>query len=835
MAPGALGLVFSIGEGGFRMSDYRRLRLKAAELRKSCDPEMFDFASTAELKAVPGVFGQERAKEALEFGLNMKSEGYNIFVCGPSGIGRHSMVQQTLKSIARKRPVPRDWLYVCNFQDLQKPLAISFPAGRGSRFQKGLEKTVETALEQVEQALHGEDLVRHRSEELKALFEEANKRLAKMEKEARKQGFTIVRQAESFTPVPLQDGEAISQEQFLALPEKERGVIMQKTVALQDRVNEALRQYQRLEYQVRQKLQVMETDATVQVVTEVFTPFIQLYSDQERVSDYLKALQADLAEHASMLLTQNSDNDGSRWFHQMDKRNIMRRYQVNLLVDNQGQKHAPVVYESKADYNTLFGQIDHEGEFGILSTDFTHIRGGALHRANGGYLILDVQDVLNSYYIWQELKQVLRHQRLKVENLASVIGLLNSASLDVESIPVDLKVILIGDYWSYYVLNEVDSDFRRLFRVRVDFDTEMKRDRRQMKNYAGFIASVCEQEQLRHFTPGAVARVVESGSRLAEDRNKLSSWFDRLKEIICESDAAAGKRKAELVAEEDVVAALRARRRRASRLEDRIFENMRQQVLLIDTDGDRIGELNGLAVYNMGDYAFARPMRITAKTYVGSKGLVNIERETHMSGSIHSKGILTLSGYLGGQYAKEQPLSLSASVTFEQSYGEIEGDSASSAELCALLSSLGQFKIYQGIAVTGSVNQNGEIQPIGGVNEKIEAFFKLCQQRRLNGRQGVIIPKQNVQDLMLDEEIVAAVNAEQFSVWAVGHINEAISILSGLELGIMEMSGRFTPDSIHDLVDQRLREFNSLRSGRTADQEELFSARILRRRNRRSK
>ncbi|MDO4540859.1 MAG: ATP-binding protein [Syntrophomonadaceae bacterium] len=807
-----------------------KLRLDAKALSHKCDAGIFDFATTAELKALDGIFGQERAQQALEFGLSIENEGYNIFICGAGGTGRHSLLQSILKKKVRKMPAPPDWLYAFNFRDEEQPLALSLPAGQGAVFQKQLYQCVGKALAAIEQAMHGADLGKSRGEQFQGLVEEANKRLARMEREARRQGFTITRQGEGFGTVPIKKGAPMSQDDFMGLPEKERGELMKRGVALQEKINEAMRQYRELEYKARNRVQNMEMKVARQILRQHLDLLKSDYSENKAIEQYLSDLQEDMLDKLDLLLGQFGEEGEPNFFRQLDRRSLMRRYQVNVVVDNSGLKCAPVIWESKAEYVNLFGQIDHESEFGVLSTDFTHIRGGAAHKANGGFLILEAERVLRSYYVWNELKQVLRSHRLQIENPGQILGLFGSKGLRAQSIPADFKVILVGDLWHYYLLLENDEEFRRLFRVRVDFDTDMKRDRRHAKNYARFVASVCERESLLPFAPDAVARVVEYSSRLAEDQQKLSAHFDHIKEVLCEASSCCGRRQSSIVQEHDVLDALQARKRRSSMFEDRLFENLKRDILMIDTQGERIGELNGLAVYNAGDYMFARPLRITAKTWMGEKGLVNIERETQMSGRIHSKGVLTLNGYLGSQYAQYQPLSLSASLTFEQSYGGIEGDSASSAELYAILSSLGQFPLRQGIAVTGSVNQNGEIQAVGGVNEKIEAFFRLCRQKGLTGEQGVIIPCQNVRDLMLEEELVTAVADKRFSIWAIAHIDEGIEILSGLPAGERQMSS-FTEGSVHALVDQRFRKWNQIKRSGQADN--MVSANVIRRRMRR--
>jgi len=493
----------------------------------------------------------------------------------------------------------------------------------------------------------------------------------------------------------------------------------------------------------------------------------------------------------------------------------LRRYQVNHFVDCAGMKHAPVVFESNPTYSNLFGQIEFESEFGVLSTDFTRIKPGAIHRANGGYLVLHIYDIAKNFYVWDKLKRVLRNKEIAVESLNKNLGLGNSETLQPEKIPVDIKLILIGEPIYYFLLYTQDEEFQKLFKIKADFDVEMDRSLIHMKDYARLISSVCSSENLCHFDPGAVARVVDYGSRMAEDQRKLSTLFNKLVEIIYEANGWAKYEKAEVVNAGHVQKAIAEKKYRSAMIEEKIQQQIDQDSLIINVIEHRVGELNGLAVYAMGDYSFGKPVRITAKTFMGEKGLVNIEREIQMSGKIHSKGVLTLSGYMGSQYAQDKNLSLSASLTLEQSYSGIEGDSASSAELYALLSSLAKLPLDQGIAVTGSVNQNGEIQPVGGINQKIEGFFQVCQRKGLNGRQGCIIPKKNLAQLMLDEIVVEAVQSNQFHIWAVESIDEGIEILSGIPAGKRDENGEFPPGTVHYLVDEQLRAWS--RKGRRGD------------------
>jgi lon-related putative ATP-dependent protease len=560
----------------------------------------------------------------------------------------------------------------------------------------------------------------------------------------------------------------------------------------------------------------LEKETAREITAHYFTPLFDKYRESERIIKYLEAMQQDILSHTD-IFSENEEPSVMTIFRSRDKKAFLRRYQVNLVVDNSGLKHAPVIIETNPNFANLFGQIEYEGEFGVLATDFSKIKAGSIQRASGGYLILHIYDVVKNYYIWDTLKKVLKNKKIVIESISKNLGFSNTETMEPEPMPLAVKVILIGDPYYYHVLYNYDEEFQKLFKIKADFDTEMERTPGHIKDYARFIASVCVKNNLRHFSREAVARIIEYSSRMAEDQRKLTTLFNKLVEIIYEADCQAEFEQADLVGLQHVNQAIADKRRRSALLEEKIQEHIDRNTLIINVDDEKIGELNGLAVYQTGELAFGKPVRITAKTFMGEKGLVNIEREIRMSGSIHSKGVLTLSGYMGAQYARNKPLGLSASLTFEQSYQGIEGDSASSAELYALLSSLCEVPIKQGIAVTGSVNQNGEIQPVGGVNYKVEGFFEVCQRRGLTGRQGVIIPRQNVADLMLDDEVIEAVKARKFTIWAVSHIDEGIEILTGLQAGTRDKRGHFPPDTLHYLVDQKLTEWHERRKSFASD------------------
>ncbi|MBO8158334.1 MAG: AAA family ATPase [Thermosyntropha sp.] len=768
---------------------------------------MFKFKSTEELKPLKGIIAQERALKAVSLGIDIEHLGYNVYLSGAVGCGKMTLARQVLENKAKKEPVPSDWCYVYNFKNPDMPKALELPSGQGKVFQKTVAENVEKVIDSIIKALSSEEVENKRNQILNQFMEETNRRYLKLEEEARAYGFTIARNEAGVTSIPLKDGEIMSQEDFVRLSDEERNEIMKKGSIVQEKLNDALRQYREMEKSVREKIRLLESEAAREVIEPYFNKLIDKYKNFPKVIQYLQEMQEDILENKDNF-TKSHEDSPFNFLNHMSRRSVLRKYQVNLIVDNSELKHAPVIIEKNPTYANLFGQIEYEGEFGILSTDFSKIKAGAVHKANGGYLVLYVDDILNNFYIWDKLKKVIKNQEISIESIGKMIGITNTETLQPEPIPCHIKVVLIGEPIYYYLFYNYDNDFQKLFKVRADFDVEMDRSRKHINDYARFISSVCESKGLRHFTPDAVAEVIDYGSRLVEHQDKLTALFNKLEEIIYEADCWAKYDNSELVTGEHVRKALNEKKMRSSLLEDKIQEYIKEGTLLIDTKSWRIGEINGLAVYELGDYSFGKPVRITAKTFMGEKGVVNIEREIHLSGTIHSKGVLILSGFLGAKYAQDKPLSLSASLTFEQSYSGIEGDSASSAELYALLSSLAEVPIFQGIAVTGSVNQNGEIQPVGGVNQKIEGFYKVCKEQGLDGRQGVIIPKQNVPQLMLDDEIIEAVKEKKFNIWAVEHIDEGLEILTGLPAGKPDSNGKYPPSTIHYMVDNKLRQWS---------------------------
>lgn len=814
------------------MEDLNKLKLKPRELNNACPPSTFKFKSTADLKPVNAIIKQDRAVKALSFGLDIENEGYNIYLSGAYGTGKNTLAQAMLeKKAARKKP-PSDWCYVNNFKDSDTPNSLPLPRGQGRSFKNDVKEAMEDLMEQIPKALESQDHEAKKAGILSRLMEETNAMYLRVEEEAREIGFTISRNQNGVSSIPLKEnGEPLTQEEFMEMDETQRNELMRRSTIVQDKINEGFRQYRELEKDVRDAIKDVEKDTVKSVLAPYFRALEKKYGRLVKIKLFLDEMQEDIVRHLELFIQKEGGQADP--FQIIDRKVAFRRYEVNLMVDNSELKTAPVIFENNPSYANLFGQVEYEGKFGILTTDFTKIRAGSIHRANGGYLVLNVYDILKNIYIWDKLKKALKTREITVESLAKMMGLTNTEVLQAEAIPLDIKVVLIGEPIYYYLLYSHDEEFQKLFKVRADFDSEMDRNLRHTKEYAVFVASVCNEKNLRHFTPEAVARVVDFGSRMAENKHKLSTHFNKMVEVLYEANNQARQSGRELVGLEEVEQAIMEKAYRCALIEEKVQENIERNDLIINVSGSRVGEVNGLAVYDMGDYAFGKPVRITAKSFMGERGIINIEREIQLSGRIHSKGVLTLSGYLGSQYAQDKPLTLSASLTMEQSYGGVEGDSASSAELFALISSLSEVPVSQGIAATGSVNQNGEIQAVGGVNQKIEGFYKVCLNKGLTGEQGVIIPRQNANNLMLKTEVVEAVKKGVFHIWAIESIDQGLAILTGQNPGVRDENGNFPVESIHYRVEQKMLRWAERRRGGMRSGTPQTSQQILRRRGRR--
>ncbi|NLK21869.1 MAG: AAA family ATPase [Epulopiscium sp.] len=788
--------------------------LKYTELKKTIDPSEFDFKTTQELDYMEGIIGQERAVKAMEFGLNIKMRGYNIYMSGPTGSGKTSYGKSYIKKVAANEAVPYDWCYVYNYNKPGNPIALRFPPGLGKEFRDDMNELIEYLLVDIPKAFSSEEYENEKTEIIKSYQSKRDELIKNMKDKAEELGFAVKMTNSGIYFVPVVDGEAIEDENLESLDDELKEQLSEVTDEIQDEVSETMKVLRDIEKKAKQKIEDLDYKIGLFAVGHHISCLKERYKEYDRVIKHLEAVQEDVLENIQEFLDHEEDVEEQQvasilpFVIKKDIEDVVVKYRVNLFVDNTETKGAPVIIDFNPTYNKIIGQIEYDNEFGNLRTDFTKIKPGLFHQANGGYLILQVTDVLNNTQSWEALKRVLKTKEVSIENLRELVGLTAVSSLKPEAIPVDVKVVLVGSSYLYNVLYEYDEDFKKLFKIRADFDSEMENKAENIKMLARFIHSFCKREKTPPFNAGAIAKVAEYASRLAENQNKMTTRFNNIVEILCEASTWSKIEEKKVVTSQDVRKAIIEKEKRSNLYEEKMEEMMKNNLIMIDCDGGKIGQINGLAVLDTGDYKFAKPSRITATTYMGESGIINIEKEAEMSGSIHDKGVHVLAGYLGQTYAQEFPLSLSCRICFEQNYNGVDGDSASSTELYAILSSLSEVPIKQGIAVTGSINQRGEIQPIGGVSYKIEGFFKTCKARGLTGNQGVIIPYQNIKDLVLKDEVIEAVKEGLFHIYPIRHIDEGIEILTGVPAGEKQKNCRYDGDTIHGKVYNKLNRFH---------------------------
>ena len=795
--------------------------LSADELWNPCDPTDFSFETTAALPSEAPIIGQQRAVQAIDFGVGIASHGFNVYALGYTGTGRTTTTRTFLDRVAASQPVPSDWIYVYNFADPNQPNAISLPPGTAVQLRRDMEELVSDLLREIPRAFESEDYAQQREKILRSLQEQRNEMFAQLEHRVNEQGFTLLKTAMGLGIAPVLNGQVLTPEAYQQLDETTRQGIEERQRQLQGEMAETMRRIRDLEKATKRQLRDFDRQIATFAVGHLIEDLKTRYGGIAEVPEYLAAAQADIIEHVDGFRAQEEAGEGlSAAMVASQREALLKRYRINVLVDHSQQQGAPVIVEPSPTYGNLLGRLEHRAEFGALVTDFTMIKAGCLHRANGGYLVLEMHRLLANPVAWDGLKRALKNSQIRIEEVGTHLQLISTVTLEPEPIPLDVKVVLIGDPMAYYLLHEYDEDFRKLFKVQADFGTYFERRPETCQNYARFIAARCHQEDLLPFDPSAVARAVEYGSRLAEHQHKLSTRFGEIADLVREASYWAQQRASDRTTARDVQRAIDERTYRANRAEEQTQELIGEGTLHVDVTGQAVGQVNGLSVLSLGNYSFGKPSRITVQTYTGRSGVVSLERETKLSGRIHDKGLLTLSGYLGGKYAHDRPLSLSASISFEQLYDEIEGDSASSTELYALLSSLARLPVRQGIAITGSVDQRGNIQPIGGANEKIEGFFQTCKRLGLTGEQGVILPEQNVVHLMLRAEVRQAVAEGRFHIYPVSTVDEGIEILTGVPAGDLEQDGTYPPDSVHGRVMARLAEIAENLKTRGEEEEE---------------
>ena len=767
-------------------------------LRRSYDPTMLTFATTADVQPATSIIGQPRGVRAIEFGLAMKSAGFNIYVLGESGTGRTTAIQHFVESRAANDKAAPDWIYVHNFAEADKPLAISFPPGDAQEFSDGLRTLIHQLRGEIARAFDNQSFRDAVLEVQHTLDSRREALFMTLQEEAREQNAALISTPEGFKIAPMREGQPLTAEQYAALTQEEKDAWVALNHKLQHELGNAVHEARKLEIGARQELEELQKRVAASVVDGAVAELKQQYADHEKVSAYLDMLHQDIIDNVDLFRSDEEadDENGSERALTAEFPERFRRYQVNILVDNDQEGHAPVIVELDPTLPRLLGRVEHEARRGgAVVTDFTLIRPGALHAANGGYLVVRARDVFAAPAAWEGLKRALISEVVRPDDPATRGG---SAvrTLDPEVIPLAIKVILIGPPALYYMLHEADEDFATIFKVMADFDERVDRTPQNEFDYATFIATRVMEEDLLHLEQTAVGRVIEYGARLAGTQDKLSTRFGQIADLVREATYWATEAGHEVVTETDVETAIDHREYLTNRIETRMREGLRQGRQLISTGGEVVGQINGLTVLQIGEHSFGHPSRLTARTYVGKEGVVQIDREAQLAGPLHNKGLLTLVGYLGGQYAEDVPLSLSAQLTFEQNYGGIDGDSASSTELYALLSSLSGVPIRQGVAVTGSVNQAGEIQAIGGVTQKVEGWFAVCKEQGLSGDQGVMIPAANVQDLMLRVAVVKAVEEGQFHIWAVENVDQGLEVVTGQPAATVHAAAKHRLDDL---------------------------------------
>ena len=781
------------------------IELSHEKARMRIAPDFMECRSSADLIPLTEILGQDRAVRALQFGLKIKEKGFNIYVSGPSGTGRKTAITNFLGELAKSMPTPPDWCYVNNFQDPLRPNALMIPAGKGKKFQKDMNEFIEELQRALSRAFESEEYTKRRGETLEAIDKERNELSEKVNQMAQKEGFLIQRTPIGLLFIPVVNNKPINDQELTALPQSKRQEILRKREALEDNVRTALRQFRDLEKKADAALEELNKKVASYAMEQLFHGLVEEYGDIEEVKKFLDDVENDILDNLEAILSSGQERQPKLPFpFPVPQEDPMRKYKVNLIVDNSENKGAPVVTELKPTYQNLFGKIEKEAQFGVLLTDYMMIRQGSLHRANGGFLVVPVEELLLNPFAWDGIKHAIMDEKLEIEEVAERYGFMTTKSVKPEPIPFNAKVILVGSPDLYYALYGLDLNFKELFKVKADFDTSMEITKENIKKYASFICSICVREGLKHLDPSGISAVLEYSSRLIADQKKLSTWFAQVADIIREASFYASEEASEYTTRKYVDKALEEKVYRSNLIQKKIEEMIDRGVILIDTDGEKVGQVNGLAVLVLGDYGFGRPERVTATVSIGKDGVIDIEREAKMGGPIHTKGVMILSGHLSEKYAQEKPLSLTARLVFEQSYSGVEGDSASSTELYSILSALSGKPIKQYLAVTGSVNQKGDVQPIGGVNEKIEGFFGVCKAKGLNGKHGVVIPASNVENLMLKEEVLEAMREGSFHIYPVKTIDEGIEVLTDVKAGAKLPDGSYEEGTINNLAQKRL-------------------------------
>ena len=783
--------------------------LSYKDLKMTCNENMFHFETTKELEPINDGIGQERGIKALEFGIDINVKGYNIYLEGPSGVGKTMYTKNYLESIAPKKKVPNDWCYIYNFQNPNEPIAVSLPAGQGKEFKESMDGFIKEVKKDIKKTFNADDFEKEKALIKKEFEEKRESLLTKLNEDSLKYGFHVKSAQNGIYMFPVVDGKVVQEEEFEKLDEEIKKQYEEKSVIVQQQIMEVIGQIKQIERESDKKVSEWQSNVALLTVNAHINYIKSKYKRNKKINQFLNDVKQDVLKNVSYFLEEDRPQQPQQTqpSPMQRKQDPCLNYRVNLFIDNSTREGCPVIMDSNYTYQNLFGKLEYENYYGSLKTDFTMLKPGLMHKANGGYIIFQAKDLLTNAMCYEELKRILRVKEIAIDNTMEQRSSMAMISLKPEPIPLDVKVILIGNASIYHTLLSMDSDFRKLFKIKVEFEETAPIDETNVNKLARFVHTFCEQEELPPLDKSAMARLVEFASRLAGDKDKLSTRFTDIGQVVGEAGTWAKLDKAKVVTKQYIDKALAERIDRIKKYDEKYTEMIKENTLLINTKGSLVGELNGLTVMTIGDYTFGKPSKITVNTYTGKGGVVNIEREVELSGSTHSKGVYILSGYLGEMFAQDIPLCLTASICFEQLYNGVDGDSASSTELYGLLSSLSGIPIKQSIAVTGSVNQKGQIQPIGGVNEKIEGYFQICKMRGLDGSHGVMIPVQNVNNLQLSDEIVDAVKNKKFHIYAVSTIEEGIEVLTGVPAGKKDKDGKFPAGTVNHLVYEKLKKY----------------------------
>jgi lon-related putative ATP-dependent protease len=784
-------------------------RVEKKELYHCCEPSEFSFKTTDEIEPLKETIGQARALSALDFGLGIESHGFNIYILGESGTGKMTTIKTILQEKAKNEPVPDDWCYVYNFKNPDEPKTLSLPPGTGANFQKDMNEMIGILRKEIPKIFESKEYEKQRAKIFEDFQQKQKDLFAELERETKEKDFALKKTATGLTLGPVKrTGEPVSEEEYEKLDAHAKKKIEKIGKELQEKLDDAIRLVREKEKEVKNKLSELEREAALSSVGHRIDEIKSKYKENAGVQNYLEDVKEDILENLEDFKPQEEQPAAFPFLKPTKTDSAFNKYVVNIFVNNRNLKGAPVVVESNPNYFNIFGRIEHKVQYGVAVTDFSMIKSGSLQRANGGYLVIDAFEMLKNIFVYDALKRAIKDREIKIEDVWEQYRLISTVTLKPEAMPFDVKIVLVGNPRLYYLLYNLDEEYRELFKVKADFENRMDRNKENMAKYASFVKTKCDKIGLIPFDRGAVAKVVEYGSRLADHQHKLSAKFIEIADLLRESDYWAKRDKSLIVTAEHIDKALGKKEYRANKVEKKILEAIKEGTILVDTEGAVAGQINGLSVLDLGDHRFGMPSRITARTYAGKAGIVNIERETKMSGKIHEKAILTLAAYLGGKYASKAPLSLTASLTFEQLYGGVEGDSATCAEVYTLLSSISGVPLKQSIAVTGSMNQHGDVQPIGGVNEKIEGFFEVCKQNGLKDGHGVIIPKKNLIHLMLKSEVIDAVTSGKFNIYSIENIEDGIEPLTGMPAGEMQPDGTYPEGTFNFLVAKKLEEFS---------------------------